>query len=93
MFFMCIQAWWHFKYLELKVVQLQMTSFVCTGWCYGDSAVSWSPVLISELQAKKIIRLYNSIYPFKKFFNQKYFLKILSWNLNLIFLTKFNFFY
>ena len=27
--------------------------FLCKGWCYGDTAVSWSPMLIFELQAKK----------------------------------------
>ena len=28
--------------------------FLCKDWCYGDTAVSWSPILIFEIQAKKL---------------------------------------
>jgi len=41
--------------------------FLCKSWCCGDTTVSWSPMLIFYLQAKKILCLYNSMYPFKKF--------------------------
>jgi len=54
-------------------VQLRLTSiFLCKGCCYGDTTVSWSPMLIFDLEAKKICS-YNSIYPLKKFVIQKNF--------------------
>jgi len=58
-------------------VTAKLTSFfLCKGWCYGDTTVSWSPILIFELQVKKIISLNNSTDPFKKIFLiKKIFLK------------------
>ena len=47
--------------------------FICKGWCYGDTTESRSPMLIFELQAKKINCLYNSIWPLKKFCSSKIF--------------------
>jgi len=27
--------------------------YLCKGWCYGGTTVSWSPMLVFELKAKK----------------------------------------
>jgi len=51
-----------------NLVQLQVTSFfLYKGWCYGDTIVSCSHMLISELQTKKLC-IYSSTYPLKNFF-------------------------